>query len=496
MLNIYKKLFELVHEQDLKYCHFKSNDHLDAGLDGETDLDIVILTKDATDFIRLLHACDFKRTEAGFGVKNQSREGYLGYDRDTGKLVYIDLHFSIIIGKNRIREYALNDLSNDLIKHRVLDSKSGVYIASPVYEFFLLVVRASIKVRFRDSIKNIFGVVFYDQSWVCQHDWLKERYHPNELKVLLQKYLVNCDLDRVSEYFAGYPSLQDLFYLKKIAKKSLYSSLKYGAVTTFSGMLLKEANGALCYVNRRLLSNRLPLNRRYLSSGGRFIALIGVDGAGKSTQIKHLTKYLSWKLDVSNVYLGAGDGSASWHRTLLIKARKLLSSREGSYNDTSYEGKKNSMGYIRKFARNVWAISLLIEKNAKLKVHHRLAKRSTIVVCDRYPQNNVKNFNDGPMLSEYRQNTKWSFLSKLADLEEHIYSGKKYGSPDLVVKLIIKPAVSVERGQSTSIEYLERRIDAVNAMTFGDACVVVEIDASQSLVEVSKDITLAIWRIL
>ena len=154
------------------------------------------------------------------------------------------------------------------------------------------------------------------------------------------------------------------------------------------------------------------------------------------------------------------------------------------------------MGLFKKIARNIWAVSLLIEKNSKLKKYHRLSKRAAIVISDRYPQNNVKNFNDGTLLSEYKTDRKWSLLGMLANIEDDIYSGKKYGSPDLVIKLMIEPEVSVERGQSTSISYLQRRIDTVNSMTFSESCAVVEVDASQDLEKVSQDITNAIWKIL
>lgn len=495
MLKIYKKLFEAIHSEKIKYCHFKSNDHIDAGLNGFTDLDIVVTPQDARNLIKLLHDFDFKRTDAGFGVKNHAREGYLGYDSDSGKLVYIDLHFSIVVGKNRVREYALNDFAHNIIKNRVLDISSGIYIASPAYEFFLLILRASIKVRIRDKIKNLFGVVFFDKSWRSQHDWLNKRYCQTELMSLLELYFNKSDLDRVLMQFVTYPSLKELFYLKKRLRGSIFGSLKYGKMESFIGMVLKEINGALCYVNRKFLSNLLPLNRRYLSLGGRFIALVGVDGAGKSTQINYISKYLSWKLDVSKVYLGAGDGNSSWHRFILIMCRKLLSLKSDSYNDNAYEKKRESMSVFRKFSRNIWAVSLMIEKNSKLKKYHRLSKRATVVISDRYPQNDVKNFNDGSLLSEYKKNSKWSLLGWLARIEDNIYSGDKYGSPDLVIKLMVEPKISIERGQSTSIAYLQRRIDAVNSMTFSDSCKVIEVDASQSPEKVSQDISNLIWKI-
>jgi len=84
----------------------------------------------------------------------------------------------------------------------------------------------------------------------------------------------------------------------------------------------------------------------------------------------------------------------------------------------------------------------------------------------------------------------------LAEKEDKVYSGKRYGSPDLVIKLMIDPNVSIQRGQSTSISYLQRRIDTVNTMSFSENCVVVEVDASQPVENVSHDILTAIWKIL
>ena len=74
MLRILKTLFESVNARGVEYCHFKSNDHLEAGLDGLTDLDIVVSPFDANEFVKALLELDFKRTDAGFCVKNFSRE--------------------------------------------------------------------------------------------------------------------------------------------------------------------------------------------------------------------------------------------------------------------------------------------------------------------------------------------------------------------------------------------------------------------------------------
>ena len=54
------KLFAELNSSDVEYCHFKSNDHIDAGLMGDTDLDIVVLPGDIAALILLLYKFNFK----------------------------------------------------------------------------------------------------------------------------------------------------------------------------------------------------------------------------------------------------------------------------------------------------------------------------------------------------------------------------------------------------------------------------------------------------
>lgn len=41
-LDICTELFDEFHEQEIRYCHWKSNEHLQEGLVGETDLDVIV----------------------------------------------------------------------------------------------------------------------------------------------------------------------------------------------------------------------------------------------------------------------------------------------------------------------------------------------------------------------------------------------------------------------------------------------------------------------
>lgn len=493
MLSIFSELFDDLHDQEIRYCHFKSNDHLEDGLCGNTDLDILVHKDDASKIVRILLQNGFKRTVAGFGVRNHAREGYLGFDHHSGKLVYIDLHFTIIIGKNRIREYALDHWSHHFLAHRIKDENTGVFIVSPNHEFLLLLTRAAIKIRLRDTIRHYLGIEYFNSDWKKQYDWLQQRYDKNNNLECLQDFFFQSVSEKFLELYSKYPSFDQLRYLRKEFRRSHFGSLKYGRLSSFVGMFFKEANGALCFLNRKYLNYYLPLSRRTLATGGRFIALIGVDGAGKSTQIKLLSDFLSWKLDVSEFYLGAGDGSASWHRRCLKFARRLFEKQAKAGSHTQHmQNTDNRQGTIKSIAKILWGISLCIEKNRKLRSSHRQAKRDVIVISDRYPQHNVIGFNDGPLLNKYLGSDFYP-LKLFSKWESKIYSGEIYGSPDLVIKLVVPPDVSIARGQSESLEYLDRRIKAVNSICFSNFCKTVTIDASSPIDEVAINIRRHVW---
>lgn len=42
MLNVCKEIFDELLQQEVNYCHWKSNEHLADGLNGEIDMDLLV----------------------------------------------------------------------------------------------------------------------------------------------------------------------------------------------------------------------------------------------------------------------------------------------------------------------------------------------------------------------------------------------------------------------------------------------------------------------
>lgn len=76
--NIFEKL-----NKKIKYCHFKSNEHLDRSFAGKTDFDLLVHKKDIYRFQKILNEFGFKRRISTADKQYYGMENYI--DRNSGK---------------------------------------------------------------------------------------------------------------------------------------------------------------------------------------------------------------------------------------------------------------------------------------------------------------------------------------------------------------------------------------------------------------------------
>ena len=144
MLRKCKEFVSLWNSNNIKYCHWKSNEHLEAGLSGETDLDMYVTPSDGDNAESLLSSIGFIKCIPQNSNKYPNVCEWLGFDEMTGKLIHIHLHFCIITGTKYCKEfvYPIDEL---IISSRVLDERTDVYITNPNLEIILLYSRVVLK---------------------------------------------------------------------------------------------------------------------------------------------------------------------------------------------------------------------------------------------------------------------------------------------------------------------------------------------------------------
>jgi len=314
---------------------------------------------------------------------------------------------------------------------------------------------------------------------------------------------------RIGDMLDRTPTIRDLVKCGKTIRPELDTYSTYPSWSTTPIALARKAFRGVGKLNREFLNRPYP-SRRKLPSRGIEVAIIGIDGSGKSTHLSSLHDWLSWKMDVHSVYLGSGDGSSSLLRYPLKKLNKLRAQFENSGATNSKNKSKNQnkgseqVDRDSKFtettdtsvglAKSVWAVLLAREKRKKRRQATRARNRGMIVLMDRYPQNQFKDINDGPLLNAWiKSNSK--ILKKIATWERDIYQDLENNSPDLVIKLVTDPEVGKKRKPETPISDLQQKAEIIESIEYENSRVVT-IDTHQDIEDVLNDIKKEVWDVI
>ncbi|NIX78089.1 hypothetical protein [Microvirga terricola] len=500
-LPIVQNLFTRLHKADLAYCHWKSNEHLGAAVEGLTDLDVLVDQRRASDLQRILAESGFRRFAAPPLRAYPAVEDYLGFDDGTGHLVHLHLHYQLTLGQRHLKGYRV-PWEHQVLARRILDPQYGIYVADPATELVLLLVRAALKQRIRDRLRlrskrRLKGAV---ADFHREFAWLRERVDDNAVCETAHGFLGSIADEPLRRLLDDQAISNRLTDFSAAVRPALRRYRTYGPLAAPLRAWLRELQWAADAVNRRYLHRPVPL-RRISPRGGTVIVLLGSDGSGKSSLAKTLVSWLGVKLDVMPIYFGSGDGPSSFYRLPLRLAHRLLSpvigngKKSRSVDDNGLDHQRLWMrvrSSLRAAALIPWALTLSLEKRGKLRRMTRARNRGMIVVCDRFAQADIPGFNDGPLLAHWRR-SRWRICRALAVWEAKPYADAKLDPPDLVIKLNVTPEVALGRRPEMSLEEIRRRVQAVQSFRFQEPARVVEIGTDVPLDEVALAAKRLVW---
>ena len=498
-LSIVDKLLSRLHKEGIAYCHWKSNEHVLEGMLGATDLDVLVETGAFLKLTCVLSETGFKRFTATPSSAYPAIEDYLAMDAETGKLVHLHLHYQLIVGEPHLKGYRL-PWEHRVLSTRLFDAQKNIYVADPNMELVLLMVRAALKLRARDRLSVWLGLPYLRDRMPTEFHWLRERIHPESV-INISKEFLGEETELSENMIAGQPSFHELAAFGKCIMPILRLYRTYGPVGARWRRWLREAYWLGSVLNKRYFHLPMPL-RRTNPNGGRVIAFVGCDGSGKSTHMKAIVKWLSWKLDVVPIYFGSGDGPSSFLRWPLKLASDWFHIlREWGSNHASTPAANQPIGlnakrrgsWLRSMAIVPWALTLALEKRNNLRKATRARNRGMTVICDRYPQNQVMGFNDGPLLNHWL-NHRLGLLRSIGRWESTPYRWAETYLPDLVLKLRVTPEVAVQRTQAMSIEEHRRRVNAIKSFRYPPPTKIVEIDADEPLDRVLLKVKHFVWQ--
>lgn len=495
-LAVVRGLLDRLHAAGIAYCHWKSNEHLAPALDGLTDLDVLVDRRQHLALQAVLADCGFKRFAATPLRGYPAVEDYLGFDRATGRLAHLHLHWQLTLGQRHLKGYRL-PWEERLLATRRFDEAHGAYVADPHLELLLLLVRGILKQRLRDRLGLRLRRSRNDAADSRREfDWLRDRTDAAELGALGARLLGPGAENPLRAIHARPDDPAPRRALARAARPALARCRTWGPVSAGFRALGREALWIADAINRRTLHRPVPL-RRVSPRGGTVIALLGSDGSGKSTLVRETTAWLGVKLDVVPIYFGSGDGPGSLLRLPLQLARRGLDALTGHAAKSGGDRSGAAAGptprsALRAAAMLPWALTLSLEKRGKLRRMTQARNRGMIVVCDRYAQADFPGFNDGPLL-HHLAGSRWRLARALAAWEARPYADAGTAPPDLVLKLLAAPEVALSRRPEMSIEEIRRRLQAVERLRFAAPARVAEIRSDAPLEQVLLEARRIVW---
>lgn len=494
-------LFLNLNEREIRYCHWKSNLRLDEALQGKTDLDLLVARKQSREFREILLKHHIKPVIAAPGRRYPALEDYLGFDESSGKLFHLHVHYQLLLGEQFVKNYRLP------VEDKVLDSivySHGVKVPIPEVELIILCIRVLLKYRDRDFVKDLLiirhpgipgNIRLELESLIARTSFeAVNRVLTKDMEVLPRSTI----LDFISAFKNDPRNGREFFILRKKLREALKNFQRHSRWKA-TAIYIKE------YWQRRdSFTPPKYLGKMTFANGGAAFALIGVDGAGKTTLHKELITWLRWKMDVKGYYLGSKQPS-NISEILYVIFRLFRRTHRGYCKRFS----KDSIfaQWLDNIKRNfLYAhyVSIGKDRFKRYQEATSMVNDGSIVVFDRFP---LEQFStqpdyrllDGPQ-SQIVDEEPNGFLRKYLVSKEFDYY-RKINLPDYLLVLDVDPEISIRRKPEHDEVVLSVKNRAVSDLLMRKGSSphgkkLVRIDANRSFDKVLQQLKSVMWEAL
>jgi|GEM_PF-2636527 len=500
-MHIINMIFSDFEKENIKYCHFKSNQHLNASFEGESDFDILLDTHRHFEIenILLKHKC--KRFEPEYIGSYPSVMNWIAFDSETGKLFHLHLHYSIVSGKSLVKDYALP--WNKLFLDSAIIGEQKIRILCPEAEILLLVSRLIIKSKLYTDIKSCIVGLKFSPDIKAEYTYLKNRIDPN----VLNSYALLMFSENIAKKIVSVILRSDHFFRSDwfMIRKTIRYELKlYRRMSGFTAFL-KSLFLRISDLRRKFCSRKCQIDcitKKVTVTGGKMIAFIGVDGCGKSTISYEIYKWMKNKIEVKNFYMGEGDGKTTLFVSFIKKIKTILKVKNTNSSTHATETQKISKlslikhpkKFIKKFIHSLLIFSIVKNNHKKIIRMNKYRINGGFCIMDRYPQLQSEGMNDGLKLSHLSNQIKSAIIDHLSIKERKLIGIVNKIYPDIIFRFRISPETSMKRKPEEQVDYqsIKDKIKDCEALKFNGSKLI-EIDAEKSLEEVILSVKTYIW---
>lgn len=447
-LRLITDLCRALDNENIVYCHWKSNDVIERSASGENDLDLLISRNDISRFSEILYRFGFKGAKAPREKQLPGVQDFFGWDEYSGKLVHVHAHYQLILGHDMTKNYRLP------VEREYLASakKQGLFeLPELEFEYIIFVIRMTLKHSSWDAIPNRQWK--FKSAEIRELQFFASRVNHKRVKEILNLFFPYIDKEVFYNCALSLQSERGIWTRIESAHRLQNSLQDYSRRPQFIDTFLKLWRRNALIIRRRISKST---TKYQLESGGAMIAIIGGDGAGKSTAVAGLKKWLEKDFDVHNFHLGKPGRSLTTRflRSLFKLARLLTSTPYVPEGNVLYKTETDFPGWVTYNLAVNAVCSARDRYHAYLKARNR-ANNGSLVICDRYPLPK-SNLTDSPIIEELiNDGPKNNFMRLLIKMEKKYYRSIVW--PELLFILKLEPRIAVERKTDEDSEYVRAR---------------------------------------
>tara|TARA_Y100001980_G_C14547148_1_gene327562 strand:+ start:590 stop:2071 length:1482 start_codon:yes stop_codon:yes gene_type:complete len=490
MLTLSKILFSKLNENQIEYCHWKSNRNLHKALNGEEDLDVLLSERSVDIFHEIIFSLGFKiavqpEREQSFSIRH-----YYGLDYNSGKIIHLHVSYKLITGGAILKNYYL-PIEKKIFKN--IEQLHGIRVPKKSIELLLLVLRKTLESA---SVIEAFMLYREKESVLAEIKWLLEEDIKTKDKMLshLTKWFPNVSNDLVIkslDQFLNNWNFISLFFLGRKLRSEMISFSIYEKRTAS----LKRSS----IFFRKILDKIFNKNRTHsFITGGKVIAIVGSDATGKTTTVNVLSEWFGEHFNSLKIHAGLPPSNfLTFLPNFFMPIFRVLTPKfKTTEVDASIANNNKELKGLKLLVYSLRSLMIAYDRKKLLLRKRKIASKGTIVICDRYPTTDFDCM-DSAQLHPNLLNIKESwFLKKIQKLETKIYNQIPF--PDVVIKLFVDIDIALMRNKSRKKigkeddQYIRRRHMQNKKQNYPNSTVF-EVNTVQSQEKTIREIKKNIW---
>ena len=478
-LPLARKLGEELSGRGVRWCHWRRNGALERPGAGWQDLDLLVSRLDAQRSIEILQRLGFKEVRPVAARELPGVVHYYGYDGKADRIVRVHARFQPVIEDDATHNQRM-PIEQALLREWVDSAVSPE--ASAEVEIIVFVCQMLVKHA------TWYAILPARKGTLSRGEREKlERLEKHSdrlrtLEIFERQFpcLPACRFDEwVAAVLPGSSRRRRLRAGREVRAALRIQAQRRGLAGLRLGLWRCVAWGVPRHLGGR--------GRMGLVSGGELIALVGADGAGKSSAVDALYRWLSPHFRVAKIHLGKPRWSwSTFPVKAVIKLLRHLSALRGRWKSLASPPSREERG---SFGQLIWHTVTARDRYRAYQRARRLAARGTLVLCDRFPLPDIESM-DGRRARRLAPAWRPWPVRLLIDLEERYYAA--IALPELLIVMRVHPDVALRRRpEDPEGRVRERALEILKVD--GTATGAHLVDASLPMREVHRELKSWIW---